>query len=63
VFLTRIPMVRLRRRRPGSEFATPPGVLCPASLLHLFLSLFFLAAGGFGAPTARSALEQVSVMQ
>ena len=44
----------------------PPGVLCPASLLLLFLSCFvigFLPAAGFGSPAARAALEHVSVMQ
>src|SRR5450631_4323229 len=55
----------------GSRVATPPGVLCPASLSLLFLplllllhlSLAFSRAAGFSSPTARAALEHVSVMQ
>src|SRR5271156_586357 len=51
----------------GSRVATPPGVLCPASLSHLslllLLSLRISRTAGFGAPTARAAFEDVSVMQ
>ena len=51
----------------GSRVATPPGVLCPASLSPLFLplhlSLAFPLTAGFGSPTARAAFEHVSVMQ
>ena len=63
-------MVRLRRGRPlDPRVATPPGVLCPASLsllsllLLLLLSLAFSGAAGFGSPAARAALEHVSVVQ
>jgi hypothetical protein len=45
----------------------PPGVLCLASLSHLpllsLLSLHISRTAGFGSPTARAALENVSVMQ
>jgi len=46
-----------------SEFAASPGVLCPASFLLWFLSLRISWTAGFGAPTARAALENVSMMQ
>jgi hypothetical protein len=67
-----IPMVRLRRGRAlGSRVATPPGVLCPASLSLLFLllllsldlSLAFSRASGLGSPAARAAFEHVPVVQ
>jgi hypothetical protein len=41
----------------------PPGVLCPASFSSLLLSLRISRTAGFGTPTARAALENVSVMQ
>jgi hypothetical protein len=41
----------------------PPGVLFPASLLLLLLSLAFSRSAGFGSPTARAALEHVPVVQ
>jgi hypothetical protein len=55
----------------GSRVATPPGVLCPASLsllslpllLLLQLSLAFSRDAGFGSPTARAALEHVPMVQ
>jgi hypothetical protein len=51
----------------GSRVAPPPGVLCPASLsllsLSLLLSLAFPRTAGSGSPAARSALEHVSVVQ
>jgi hypothetical protein len=47
----------------GSRVATPPGVLCPASLSLWLLSLRISRAADFGAPTARPALENVPVMQ
>src|SRR5271156_5714561 len=57
-------MVRLRcGRASGSRVATPPGVLCPASFSLWLLSLRISSTAGFGAPTARAAFENVSVMQ
>jgi len=47
----------------GSRVAKPPGVLCPASLSLWLLSLRISGAADFGAPTARAALENMSVME
>jgi hypothetical protein len=53
----------------GSRVATPPGVLCPASLSLLFLLLLWVLSLAFsgtaspGSPAARAAFENVSVMQ
>src|ERR1035438_3034788 len=47
----------------------PPGCFCPASISHLHLPLLlllsfaFLRTAAFCPPTARAALEHVSVMQ
>ncbi len=56
-------MVKLRRREEasGPEFATLPGVLCPASLL--LSSLRVTSAAEFGTPAARATLEHMAVMQ
>jgi hypothetical protein len=54
---------------PWIPSATPPGVLCPASLsflillLLLVLSLAFSGAAGLGSPAAWSAFENVAMMQ
>src|SRR5258708_25229706 len=59
-----IPRVRLPAwEASGSRVATPPGVLCPASFSLWLLSLRISRTAGFGAPTARAALENVSVVQ
>ena len=63
-----IPMVRLRRGRPlDRESRRRRAFFARHSLLHLslllLLSLRISRAAGFGAPTARAALENVTVMQ
>jgi hypothetical protein len=47
----------------GSEFATLPGVFCPASLLLLLFSLRVASAADFGAPAARTTSEHMAMMQ
>ena len=65
-----IPMVRLPSgEASGSRVATPPGVLCPASLsllsllLLLLLSLAFSGTADFGSPAARATLEHMPMVQ
>jgi hypothetical protein len=68
---TSIPRVTPAWEVLGSRVATPPGVLCPASLSLLFLplllwlvlSLAFSRTAGLGSPAARAAFENVSVVQ
>jgi len=63
-----IPRVRLRRRRPlDPESRRRRAFFARHSLLHfsllLLLSLCICCTAGFGAPTARAALENVTVME
>src|SRR5271156_4642093 len=59
-----IPMVRLPSwETSGSRVATPPGVFARHPFRIGLLSLRIPRAAGFGAPTARAAFENVSVMQ
>src|ERR1700692_5038349 len=63
-----IPMVRLRRGGPlDRESRRRRAFFARHSLLHLslllLLSLCISCTAGFGAPTARAALEDVTVMQ